>query len=128
MAFAGILLYSFYLPLPVRYAHDLGYGCRGFWNVESIIQDWNYMQDKFDDFKIDSVSRVFDTDVFQERSSSMYMYEAVFGYSAGEFRPKFITDNSVFYTENDHFNFVNPASLAFPEVNHLPFRIWTNPR
>ncbi|MBF0137447.1 MAG: hypothetical protein HQL65_14515 [Magnetococcales bacterium] len=121
MAFTGILLYFFYLPLPIWYAHDLGYGYRGFWNVESIIQDWNYIQDKFNDFKIDSVSRVFDTDVFQERSSSMYTYEPIFGYSAGGLQPKFITDNSVFYTENDHFNLINPASLAFPEVNHIPF-------
>ncbi|MBF0322960.1 MAG: hypothetical protein HQL62_08485, partial [Magnetococcales bacterium] len=98
----GVFLYLFYIPLPSWYAHDTGVGYRGFWNVEGIIRDWHETRNNLHDFKIESVKKNQDTDVFHERASSMYTYEALFNYATGYFVPRYIQEGSVYKIKNNH--------------------------
>jgi hypothetical protein len=51
-------------------------------------------------------------------SSNLYMFEPVFGYVNENFRPK-VWPGPVDDVQNNYFNMTNPASLVFPEENHL---------
>jgi hypothetical protein len=74
-----------------------------------------------DRFPITRIADVWDVDTFAAQSSSIYPYEPLFGYYLEVFAPR--THVGSIYDERDgQLNMTNPASLVFPELNHLrPF-------
>ena len=74
-----------------------------------------------DRFPVTRIADVWDVDTFATQSSSVHPYEPLFGYFLEAFTPRTHV-GSIDEERDGQFNMTNPASLVFPELNHVrPF-------
>lgn len=114
LALAGMVIASglVYFWMPLERLQDRFYYAKG---MQDIYETHQASSDLFVVEKI--ISDLEEPRVFDERATSLRVYEPLFGYTAAQFQPQLV-DGSVWLEQDGYFNMTNPSSLVYPEVNN----------
>ncbi len=69
-------------------------------------------------FPIQKIGDDLDIEAIDRNSSSLLLYEALFGYELQDFKPQ-VRVGSIYAQDANYLNMTNPASLIYPEENGL---------
>jgi hypothetical protein len=111
LSILSILLYSKYI------VHTIYWGCTNF-DVTPLKTVWTEIKQNPDNFYVQKIENIEDSEAIRNKSSSKKPYEPIFGYDLKYFNPQTIIGSTEMIKDGS-FNITNPSSLVFPHENNL---------